>query len=210
VANHRTIYVDESGDLGFGVGGSKYLVICFVSTPDKNSLLRTIRRKKQKLGVSPHDELKGSTLVWEQREPILRAIASLDLSIHTVIVNKAGVQQHLRSNTNVLYNYALQFPLIAHIKTEHLDSVGLVIDERTRKIIGAGQELDHYLRVKVLAEEGLDVDLRCFHVNSRASLGIQAADLLANAMGRNYERGQARGRNIIAKKIRDEQKLFFP
>jgi hypothetical protein len=206
---HHTIYVDESGDLGFGPNSSKYLVIALLSMARKDGLLRSVKHARSALGVARQDELKGSVLRQHERELVLHAIARCDLSIHAVIVNKAGVRPALRTDPNLLYNYALQFPLVAHIRRAALDSVSLVIDQRTQKVIGGHWEMDYYLKMKLLAEEGLDVALQCSHVDSRNTLGVQAADVVANAIGRHYELGFARGRNIIAHLVEDERRLFF-
>lgn len=205
----RTVYLDESGDLGFGAGSSRYLVICFLSVSHKHSLLRAVRRTKQSLRLPASVELKGNRLAWAQRRRVLEAVASVDLSVHAIVVNRDGVRPHLRANPNVLYNYALQFPLVEHIKDEALNEVHLVIDQRTQKIVGGGWELDHYLRVKLIAEEGLDLTLKCHHLSSRNALGVQAADVVANAIWRKHERGQAWGYNVIAAKIRDQRRLYF-
>ncbi len=205
----HTLYLDESGDVGFGLGGTKYLVVAFLSVPRKYDLLRAIRRIKEKMGIPASEELKGSSLVWAQRRQVLEAVARVDLSIHAIIIRKAGVRKHLRENPNVLYNYALQMPLVDHIKNSRLDKVSLVIDQRTQKVTGSGWQLDHYLRVKLMAEEELDVEFSCHHVDSHNSLGVQAADVVANAIGRKYEKGQAWGYNLVACRVARERQLYF-
>jgi hypothetical protein len=205
----RTLYLDESGDLGFAPASTQYLVVAFLSVPRKHDLLRAMRWVKQRLEIPASEELKGTLLAWPQRRQVLEAVAALELSIHAIIVRKAGVRPHLRANPNVLYNYALQFPLVDHIRGEGVTEVSLVIDQRTQKVLGPGQELDHYLSVKLIAEAELDVAFRCHHVGSHNSLGIQAADVVVNAIGRKYERGQAWGYNVISPRIADERRLYF-
>jgi hypothetical protein len=205
----RTLYLDESGDLGFGVGGSSYLAIAFLSTTQPAVLKRAVRRAKQKLGIPAAVELKGSGLSWPQRREVLGRVAKLDLSIHAVIVKKAGVYPRLRQDQNLIYNYAAHFPFAAHIRGGRMDSVVVVVDQRTKKILSGGLELGRYLKMKIWAEEGLDTDLRFHYVESHNSLGIQAADVVANAIWRKYERGQNWGYEIIQQMIADERRLFF-
>jgi len=69
--------------------------------------------------------------------------------------------------------------------------------------------LDHYLKVKLIAENGLDIDISCCHMNSERCLGIQAADLVANTIARKYEKGHSKGYNLISHLVADERKLFF-
>jgi hypothetical protein len=139
---------------------------------------------------------------------VLRSISHLDLSLHVVTVNKAQVTPELRSDPNRMYNYALQFPLLSHIKGARLSSVDLVVDQRAQKVIAGQWEMDDYLERRIFAEDGLTTFLKCSHVASHNSLGIQAVDVVANAIGRSYERGFARGRNIIARCIAYEKRLF--
>jgi hypothetical protein len=205
----RTLYLDESGDLGFGAGGSSYLTIAFLSTTEPAILKRAIRRAKQKLDIPSAIELKGSALSWPQRKEVLGRVAGLDLSIHAVVVKKACVYPRLQRDQNLIYNYAAHLPFAAHIIGGRMDSVIVVVDQRTKKILSGGLELDRYLKMKIWAEEGLDTDLRFHYVESHNSLGIQAADVVANAIWRKYERGQNWGYEIVEGLIQDERRLFF-
>jgi hypothetical protein len=205
----RTIYLDESGALGFSGGGSQFLVIGFLSARSRYVIPRVIRDMKQRLGIPSSEELKGHALRRQARTKVLRALSQADLSIHAIVVKKAGVHSRLRQNPNVLYNYALQFLIVDHVKQERLSALSLVIDERTQKIVGRGRQLDEYLRHKLWAEEDLDVDLRFHHVQSHMSLGIQAVDVIVNAIARKYERGHTRAYNLISRRIADERRMYF-
>jgi hypothetical protein len=205
---HRTIYVDESGDLGFGGAGSQYLVISFVSVPNKTRINRAVKRIKHALRIPNEQELKAYDLSWKERQKALGILAKVEMSIHAITVNKAKVVARLQKEPNVLYNYALHFPLLEHIKGVPLMGVRLLVDQRTSRV-GSGDMLDHYLKIKCIAENSLDVDLSCCHMNSERCLGIQAADLVANTIARKYEKGHLKGYNMISGLIADERKLFF-
>lgn len=205
---HRTLYLDESGDLGFSPDSSQYLVVCFLSTAEPNALKRVVRRAKRRLGIPAYVELKGHRLTWPQRKVVLTAIARLGLSIHTIAVQKANVFHRLRDDQNLIYNYAAHFPFLAHVKTGGFTSVTVVVDQRTKKILSGGMEIDRYLKMKTWAEEGLDVEIQFEHVDSNSSLGVQGVDVVANAIGRKYEKGHCCGYNIVAAKIKYERRLY--
>ena len=63
VARKRVMYVylDESGDLGFGQGGTKYFTIAFAIMENPVPFRRCIKRVKIRHNIPRDVELKGNT-----------------------------------------------------------------------------------------------------------------------------------------------------
>ena len=55
------IYLDESGDLGFGQGSTEYFTIAFVAMEDPIPFRRCVKRVKAKYHIPRDAELKGYT-----------------------------------------------------------------------------------------------------------------------------------------------------
>ena len=55
------VYLDESGDLGFGQGGTRYFTIAFIIVEDPVPFRRCVKAVKIKHHIPREAELKGST-----------------------------------------------------------------------------------------------------------------------------------------------------
>jgi hypothetical protein len=200
------IYLDESGDLGFSPGASDYFVISFLTTKDKTPLKRAVRKVKKKHRLAPSFELKGNTTPPKIKEDLLKRIASLDINIYAIVMNKANVSPRLRQDTNILYNYVLGLIVVPYICKQTI--VTIVVDRRVVSVT-SGFKLDEYLAYKVWYENLAEVDMQIQHEDSKWTLSLQAADVVCNSIFRKYESGDERLYNLICGKIKEEQQLFF-
>lgn len=200
------IYLDESGDLGFSPGASNYFVITFLATKDNTPLKRAVRKVKKKYRLAPGFELKGNTTPPKIKEDVLKRIASLDIDIYAIVMNKANVSPRLHQDTNILYNYVLGRIVVPYICKQSV--VTIVVDRRVVSVT-SGFKLDEYLAYKVWYENLAEVDMQIQHEDSKWTLGIQAADVVCNSIFRKYESGDERFYNLIRGKIKEELKLFM-
>lgn len=200
------IYLDESGDLGFSPGSSNYFVITFIATKDKTPLKRAVRKVKNKYQLPYSFELKGNTTPPKIKEELLKRIASLDIDISTIVMNKAKVTPRLRQDTNILYNYVLGLIVVPYICKQSL--VTIVVDRRVVSVT-SGFKLDEYLAYKVWYENLAEVLMQIQHEDSKWTLSLQAADVVCNSIFRKYESGDERFYNLIRGKIKEELKLFM-
>jgi len=148
----RHIFMDESGDLGFGVG-SDYFVLAFISPESGKVLNKKVKNFNAHLinrGWNPAVEIKA-TNVWyspkhmdqpaaytyknNPRVPmahILRGIAAVDGYIEWVVVKLSTVDDWLKTApSGILYNYfswlLLRGPLC------YFPAVELFVDRRSRE-----------------------------------------------------------------------------
>jgi len=205
------IYLDESGDLGFSPGSSKYFVITFIAIKDNTPLKRAVRKVKKKHRLAPSFELKGNTTPPKIKEDLLKRIASLDIEIYAIVMKKSKVSKRLRQDTNILYNYVLGRIVVPYIcePSQAQESVVTIVVDRRVVSITSGFKLDEYLAYKVWYENLAEVDIEILHEDSKWTLSLQAADVVCNSIFRKYESGDERFYNLIRGKIKEEQQLFF-
>ena len=85
------LYIDESGNLGTGMG--RYFLICAldVDSSIKSSILkragRVICRFKEKNNISKTTELKGSKLNDEKREELLDKILYKGIKVRYIVLD---------------------------------------------------------------------------------------------------------------------------
>ena len=86
--NKTFIYLDESGDLGFKKGSSKYFVISFIAMDAKTNLIlkRKIIKIKKRHKIGKEIEIKGNKSNHVLRIDILKEICSLPIKIYLSLV----------------------------------------------------------------------------------------------------------------------------
>jgi hypothetical protein len=202
------LYLDESGDLGFGEGSTTHFIIGFLAIADEEVFRGKIRRIKRRAGLSGDVELKAYHSNDALRAKVLRAVATSDLEIHTVSLYKPRVYDHLRTNTNILYNYAAKWLLIPFLEERRFEDVRIVVDLRITKQ-SRGMRFDDYIKAELWGEHGVPTRLDFQHQDSAHSLGLQAVDFVTHALFRGRERNDWRLWNIVRSKARQTKRLFF-
>jgi len=203
------VYLDESGDLGFGQGGSKYFTIAFTVMKNPIPFRRCVKKVKIRHNI-PHDvELKGNTTRLFIKEELLGKFAGLEIEIHAITVKKANVLPKLRRNTNILYNYMVGLSLAERILAEKTPTkVSVNIDRRVISV--PALQIEEYLKSKVWLEgKRLDIDLEINHLDSHEAYAIQGIDIICNSIFRKYNWNNYRLFNIIRNKVKGDKRLFF-
>ena len=206
------IFLDESGDMGFGKKSSKWFLFTLAVVNDERSLQRvvkkvwrTIHRKHKHVG-----ELHASHEKDITKTRMLQILAELeDLKIMTIILNKKKVHLDLQEQKNYLYNYTANIVLDRLINTKVIDlnqNIFLIVDRKDTKK-NLRENFISYI-TKAMHKRG--------HKNFKMSLksshdekSLQAVDFMSWAIFRKYERGDFEFYEIIKNKIIDE-KLLFP
>jgi len=120
------IYLDESGDLGWNFeepytngGSSRHLTIgALCVPPDKKHLpKRVIKDLYRKFHWKPGREKKWSGMSSPERRSFAQSAKALcdknpDISLHAIVVRKQNVMEHIRTDSNKLYNYMIRLSLI--------------------------------------------------------------------------------------------------
>lgn len=212
------VYIDESGDLGwsfdkpYGQGGSsRYLTIAALFLPSEKDHLPA--RKIKHLYTSWHwdkkREKKWVEMTAAARETFAKSASKLalqhdNIEYRAIVVSKEMVNPSLRADSNKLYNYMLKLLLLEKMK--HHKEVTLIPDPRSVKVEN-GKMLDHYLAM-ALYEEGSDTKLEVIAVDSRHSLQLQFADMLAGVVQSHHELGNSECWQILSHQIH-MTRLFF-
>jgi len=187
----RHIFLDESGDLGFGTGSS-YFVVAFISPESGKALNKLVKNFNAHLitnGWNNNVEIKASN-IWHcpsnskipaafkyKNDPAIpleflyKAIAGIDCYIEYVVVKLDTVSDKLQTApTAILYNYfALQLlkgPLC------YFPAIELFVDRRNREYHNL-LKFDGYIEGKIgieRAEKGLSpLNLKIHHYHENSS-----------------------------------------
>ena len=205
------IYLDESGDLGFGKDSSKWFLFTIAIIHDKRSLERVVKKvwrplkkRHQKLG-----ELHAYHADDVTRTRMLQKLGEVeDLKILTIILNKEKVYVDLQNQKNYLYNYT------ANILLDRLSASGILIDSETIELFVDRKDTKKKLRENFVQYLGdamtsrrpgnFSVELHRSHDNK----SLQAVDFISWAIFRKYEQGDYAFYELIKAKIVDERLLF--
>lgn len=217
------LYLDESGDLGWifdkpnrNGGSSRYLTISGVLISDESEkyILRFITEIYKKYNLTPNIEKKGANFISEHAKYIgsqLNRILNKDetFKIVSITVNKIKVNERLRNDNNIFYNYVLGLLVKNHIF--NYDNLNIVIDARTIKV-SHGQSFPDYIKTEVWGK-GHDIGIECNFVDSKNNKMIWFADWFANFVWRHYENGDSSCYQILNNppytNVFIENRLFF-
>jgi len=204
------VYLDESGDLGFRQGGSRYFTIAFAVMEDPFPFRRCVKEVKIKHHIPRDVELKGNTTRGVIKEDLLSRFAKLDIGVHAITVRKKNVESKLRKDTNILYNYMVGLSVVKRILDEPKDARVVINVDRRIIAITAGFKFNEYLRYKIWYEgERRDIDLEIHHLDSHQAYAIQGIDIICNSIFRKYNSNNYKLFNIIQGKVKSDRRLFF-
>ena len=204
------VYLDESGDLGFGQGSTKYFTIAFVIVKDPVPFRRCVKAVKIKHHIPREVELKGNTTREVVKKDLLSRFLELDMEVHAITVKKENVEPKLRKDTNILYNYMVGLSLVERILWEPAGAKVVINVDRRIISITSGFNFNQYLSYKIWYErERRDIDLEIHHLDSHQAYAIQGIDVICNSIFRKYNSNNYVLFNIISGKVRSDKKLFF-
>jgi hypothetical protein len=201
------IYLDESGDLGFGPRSSKYFILAAIITRDAEQVRRCIKRVRQRKLPKRYKtipELKFHNSSQTIRRRVLKCVSRTDTDIAYAVLRKHQVYERLKNKPWILYNY-LRGSLIAKIITAYRPEgpIKVIVD---RSLYGFDREhFDNYLTWKTCLgnhSEELNMDPpEIVHIDSKKDRCIQAVDFVAGAIGRRYSREDPSYYNTIEPRI---------
>lgn len=191
------LYIDESGNLGTGMG--RYFLICALEVDTGKSAIskragRVINRFKKKYGIPKTKEVKGAKLGNAEREELLDSILFKGVKVRYIVLDKKQATMLLShaDDKNACYNYLVQLIVKGVIK-DNLDvkKISLFLDNRSVKV-GNRLSLKPYLYNKLVMEQlekdknvkRIDFEINYFESNS--CYLIQWADIVANSLYKVY------------------------
>lgn len=191
------VFIDESGDPGFGGKSAKqYFIISLIIFEDyeeANKIERSILNLKKKLNHKTEFKFsKSSNLV---RDSFFNKIKDDLFKVKALAVNKDVIHsEFLKSNSKKFYNFILK-ELVTKVNLEN--SIIKIDGKGNRRMT---RELRSYLR------QGNDLRIKKLKFeDSKNNVLIQMADMIASCIGysynRSYKRNSNRWRYLIERKI---------
>ena len=214
---HAHIYLDESGDLGWQLenGSSRFLTLAAIIIPahQHHHLERIVRGIYKNRKRPLNNELKSVELSSIERKAFIEGLIKLqskclDTQFKAITVNKAKVNIAFQNNPNRLYNYMTKLLLLEVMS--RCRTIDFLPDARSIKT-SYKHSLHQYLEQMLLEKASLNnlgtpAMLNTSPYDSKSSLGIQAADILASLCWAKHEHNNL---TIDALTSCQHKKLFF-
>lgn len=214
------IYIDESGDLGFKLGSSKFFIHAYLITNDSEPIRRVMKRflgrsitKKRYAGK----ELKFSNSNDKIRTQVLTKLLNVSWTAGLVVLEKAKVKSNLRGIPDILYNYTILEFLMRDILSfyNNTTQINIYIDRskgknRAEAFNTYAQDKASYIWKRVLDKKSRfnSKYLHAEHCFSHSNKCIQGSDFIAGAAFQKYERNNPVFLNIIATRVTKETYLW--
>ncbi len=201
----KYIFLDESGELGFGEKSSKFLTITLLvcGAVEEQELHRIVRKVRQRILKK---KLKKSTEIkWNNSSDIIKSkvfekLAKIDFEIFTIILDKSKVYDYLKEKKHKLYNYLCNL-IIAECSVD--GSFELIVD-RSKNKRSLRDDFDNYIRFKLLDKCN---NLSIKHEDSKSNGSLQALDFVSGAIFNKYEFGNLDYYDKIKDKITTEKQF---
>jgi hypothetical protein len=217
---HLTIFVDESGDLGWNFaapyrngGSSRYLTIGALCTPPNKEHLarRVVRDLYSRFGWNTKKEKKWADMSDSARAEFARTARRLrvdnaDIFFHTITVWKQNVMQHIQSDPNKLYNYMIRLSLLDRMSTH--SSVTLIPDPRSIKV-ESGNSLPDYLQLELWFNKKVQTRLFMMRKESDKCEELQFTDMLSGLVQSFHEDNEQENLQVLGPTIK-QSRLYFP
>ncbi len=197
------IYLDESGDLGFGTGGSRFFVVAALAISDARTLERLIKKENRRLkskGARPieHKFNKSSEAV---RFRMLHGVSETDSLISWRAIDKNKTNVHFRKDRDELYQW-----LCAEVLSDiipHRVKTGVVIHlDRMASKKGVRESMSAYLSSRIIRDRtGFSTFFTIEHQVSYNVAGLQVVDFIAGSVFQYLEREFPDYYQIIEKNV---------
>lgn len=189
------VYVDESG-----VHSNRYLVIAAIITNTEQSRKRIKRLMGKKLvkyrSEDMHDEIHAYHLDTAQKQDILTALSGKhDYQVAYIVADKNHLTEELKKRSNLCYNYLFSLLTKKLVASFANEDITIISDDRTVSA-GSKNSLPEYIKTQAYAEWGYAKNLELVFLDSKSSKGLQAVDVVSNAIYANYNLGKNHLYNI--------------
>lgn len=212
------IFIDESGDLGFDFsrGASSHFTITAIVINDRytrdleKAVSRTIKnkinisKKKKKKSIS---ELKGSGTDLAVKQYFWRQVEVIPFSLYSITINKERVYADLQRKSERLYNFLARM-LIDQIPLDSANNVLVHIDRSKGKHGRA--EFNQYIQSNIESRISPSIPSRIYHMDSKESKGVQAADMFAWGFLRKYRNNDNLWRQLFDSKVKFDDQYLPP
>jgi hypothetical protein len=202
------VYVDESGDLGFGRKSTEFFVVAYAITSNRYPIERGILRLKKKFNTRWKgfiSEFKYSNDDDDTKDRVFSAIQGLDFDLGYVAIRKSYVAARLRS-APLLYRYFVVNNIITDLVHGYdVNDLTVTVDKSLPR--QGMEEFNRYLADKLtwrqVVEKGDEMPtFRVHHLQSDGEPGLQVADYCSGAAFSYFERGNPGCYDLLRPKIR--------
>ena len=201
------LFLDESGNLGFGKKDTNYFIMASLFTLHPRQIDLLMKRKKIKELPKQYKkipELKFYNTTDKIRKSVLGGLYNKDIGLSAIIVNKETIHNHLRDVKNIYYGYVTQ--LLLNKTIIQVNELNLTIDKSLPK--KKRNEFNDYIKYK-LEKRFKNLTINIEHKNSKESKGLQAVDFVAGACFYKYEHNNSTYYDIIKKKFLENGLIIY-
>jgi hypothetical protein len=183
------VYIDESGDLGFGQNASDFFVLAAIITKDSSAIdkcIKRIRMNRLSKKYKQTSELKFNNSNDAIKRRILECIAKTDSNLAYIILHKRKSSLTINDSAQHIHDHMFKKLLFEIIINCNLNGTVNVCPDKSMYTIDEdvlGQKLDR-------------CSLKLEPLDSRQYPCIQAADFIAGTITQKY-----RGDSIHYQKI---------
>lgn len=216
---HVSVYVDESGDLGFSSKSTEFFSIGYVFTYNRfptaenkvikhtlNKINKKRKNKKRKLR-----EFKFSNDSTITKNKFLNKIKDMDISVGAICISKDSVKETLAKDPARLYRYVIGDTIITHLVQDYFarhdpyNSIKFVIDRSLSE--SDRNEFNKYCEDKTSfrsweQDRRIDYKISISHESSESVRMLQVADYIAGSIQRKFERNDSQFYDLIKHKIK--------
>ncbi|MFQ5531512.1 MAG: DUF3800 domain-containing protein [Candidatus Nanoarchaeia archaeon] len=201
----KYIFLDESGELGFGSSSTKFftitLLICGLREEQKlRRVIKKIRRRKLKKKLKKSPEIKWNNSNDQIKKKVFQIISKIDFEIFTIILNKSRVYDYLKGKKHKLYNYLCN--LI--INECSIDGKSDLIVDRSKNKRSLRDDFDRYIRFNLKEK---CPNLTILHEDSKSNGSLQVLDFISGAIFNKYEFQNMEYYDKIKEKITTEKEF---
>ncbi len=209
------LYIDESGDLGFGPKSTRYIVVAGMLIPSSkvrcvSRIPKKIRTRILKKAKRKIPELKANSSSGKVKKKVLEYLSkcanSNGIKVFFICIDKKNTYHYIKSsgnNKSYHYNFIIaEIPRVfrKHFASPTIKNLTVIIDDypvKKRKRMGATrkEEFQRHLKNAFRYHCGLNVD-----IVQRSSAGIpelQVTDFVSYAYFQYLERGNAEYYDIL-------------
>ena len=206
------LFLDESGDLGFKHGSTRYFMISLVLTDDRRGLEKIVKRIFRGFSKTEKKSHGGVLHAYSETPRTRKKLLTLfhahaQSRVFVICVNKEKVSADLQNEKHTLYNFAVSV-LLQRLYTKNILStdkrVCLVASRReTNKLLN--ENFITYLKKQI---KKYDANMQITIRKQNEEKALQVTDIVSWAVFRKYEYGDDTYYSLLQDDIVEESMLY--
>lgn len=212
-----SLFIDESGDLGFNKSSSKYFIVTGMRIDNEDDVIllsripKKIRERTLQKKIKKCSELKFTNSSQLIRERFLERVNKIPVKIYSIIIKKEKINERLRNQLPTLYNYFMKILLEKALIGLPGTKLTIIMDQCMS--INQKENFETYVNTEFFSTFNLLPELpKIIHKNSTSDSCLQVVDFVCGAFGYKYNTlfdDRDRFAEIIRSKILIEKTDLF-